>query len=421
MENTKIETTELDSASAPAGNDRNVNESLDSKVIDNAMNPDVNTVTGDANGAAEKGHDALIDAVQKDETVIEGAAKELSQKHIERDAKSPAQKDQSRPSQPDRKRPARSNDQYRGSSNKRFRDNVKSDLTSQPESSDPFDIRKQVEFYFSDSNLPQDKFLFDQVGGSANKPIPIKVIHSFKRMRHFQPYSAVVAALRESEMLEVTENEEIQRKVPLPSEDEIKRFEDRTLSRSIYAKGFGEEKPSTQFDIEAFFTPYGPTNAVRLRRDQHRNFKGSVFVEFDSDETQKAFLDLDSKPQFEGKELKIMSKQEYVEGKAKDIAEGKIKPNNWSYHNRQRKPRGEGDGDREEKDWRERRDQDAKNGFRDDRGGRGGRGRGGRGRGRGERGRGGRDRRDRDDRRDRTKAEPEKAAKDERYVAGGFV
>lgn len=248
----------------------------------------------------------------------------------------------------------------------------------------------QVEFYFSDSNLPTDKFLFEQVGGSANKPVPIKLIHSFKRMRHFQPYSAVVAALKESEILEVVDNDEIRRKVPIADDigkstmDNVKIIEDRAMPRSVYAKGFGQEGPNTQFDIEALFAPYGPTKAVRLRRTYpEKIFKGSVFVEFDSEETQQAFLALDPKPKFQGKELIIMSKKDYVESKAEDIRTGKIKPNETRPHHgggrgngrgRGRGGRGRGRGGRgrddrrgrdDDRDWRERRDGDRQK--RDDR------------------------------------------------------
>ncbi len=233
-------------------------------------------------------------------------------------------------------------------------------------------------------------------------------------MRHFQPYSAVVTALRESSILDITDTDEIRRKTPLPSEvgkefdsEKIKIFEDAAMPRSIYAKGFGEEGPSTQFDVEAFFAPYGPTNAIRLRRTwQDKTFKGSVFVEFDSEDTQKAFLALDPKPKFQGKELKILSKRDYVEGKAEDIKTGKIQASErpqWTKNGggrgrgrggrgrgdrnerrRSRSPRG--DRDRDDKDWRGRRDDFQKSGDFKGRGGR----RGGRGDHRGDR----RDRRD---------------------------
>lgn len=266
---------------------------------------------------------------------------------------------------------------FRGGHRQNYSANIKTKYEDQPESDDPDEIRKQVEFYFSDSNLFTDNFLLNKVGGSENKPVPIKILHSFKRMRHFQPYSAIVAALKDSTVLDVTEDEEVVRKKPLPenisTEDldaNLDIMEDHTRSRSIYAKGFGEEGPTTQFDIEAFFAPYGPTNAIRLRRTYpDKIFKGSVFVEFDSDETAKQFLDLETKPKWNEKELEIKSKEDYVKSKARDVRDGKIKGSAY----RGNKGRGNGRGGR---------------GHHDGRGGRG------RGKGRDDRG----PRRDRDDR-----------------------
>ena len=230
-----------------------------------------------------------------------------------------------------------------------------------------------------------DKFLLSQVGGSKNLPVDLKIIHSFKRMRHFQPFSAIIAALSESKFLELTDdNTKVKRREPLsdkidPEEmnaESVKVFEDRAMPRSVYVKGFGEEDSKTQFDIEAFFTPYGPWNAIRLRRANDKVFKSSVFVEFDSEETQKKFLELDPKPKYKDKDLQIMSKKAYCQKKVDDINSGKLKPKGKEYY------RGRGDhhskrkrDDEDDRDWRERRDSDRKNGFRDSRRGRGGRGR----------------------------------------------
>lgn len=237
----------------------------------------------------------------------------------------------------------------------------------------------QVEFYFSDSNLPMDKFLLSKVGGSENRPVPLSLLHSFKRMRRFQPFSAIVEALKSSEILELTDNDTcVRRKVPLPESVKdahdptvVKVFEDQAMSRSAYAKGFGREEPSTQFDIEAFFAPYGPTNAIRLRRTADKIFKGSVFVEFDSEETQKKFLALDPKPKWKGQELIIKSKKDYCEEKVRDIEAGRIKPSRsrGGYRGRGRGGDRRG-GRRDDRDWRERRAEDQKRGF--DRNGHGG-------------------------------------------------
>ena len=199
-------------------------------------------------------------------------------------------------------------------------------------------------------------------------------------MRRFQPFSAVVEALKSSESLELTENDTcVRRKTPLPESvtaqhdpSVAKVFEDKAMNRSIYAKGFGKEEPSTQFDIEAFFAPYGPTNAIRLRRAADKGFKGSVFVEFESEEKQKAFLDLDPKPKWKGQDLLIKSKKQYCEEKVADIEAGNVKPNRARGGHRGRgRGRGRGGGDRRDdrRDWRQRRAEDQKNGFQDNKDG----------------------------------------------------
>jgi len=223
-------------------------------------------------------------------------------------------------------------------------------------------------------------------------------------MRRFQPREAVVAALKESKSLIISGeegHETIKRKVAYdPSVGRGKYF-----LRSIYVKGFGEEEPSSQFDIEAFFAPYGPINAIRLRRSPDKAFKGSVFVEFAEDGQAEKFLALDSKPKWKNDvELEFKSKKEYVDGKNEDIKAGRMQPaearsvksrggrGGRGDRGTSRGGRGRGGaerrdrGDRDPDDWKRRRDDDRANGFKDDRKGRGGRG------GRGDRGgqRGGR-------------------------------
>lgn len=279
---------------------------------------------------------------------------------------------------------------------------------------DKTDDHVKVEFYFSDSNLYMDKFLFSKVGGRKNNPVPISVIHSFKRMRHFQPYSAIVAALKDSILLDVVENDEcIQRKVPLADDIQDKPiyevqqvYENKAMARSVYVKGFGNEEPSTQFDIEAFFAPYGPVNQVRLRRTDLKLFKSSVFVEFDSETTAKAFLALEPKPKWNGQDLMIKSKKQYCDEKVEDISTGKIAPHIHQGHEISGHRGRRGDDTR---DWRDRRDEDRKNGFQG--GGHKGFASSGRGRGRGR----GRD--DRDGRGDRNRNAEMDRQRKEQYVS----
>ncbi|KAK4640306.1 hypothetical protein QC761_605860 [Podospora bellae-mahoneyi] len=269
-----------------------------------------------------------------------------------------------------------------------YKNNRKYDPSTQEVTDDPVQIRAQVEFWFNDSNLPGDKHMWEQTGGPENKPVSLKHICNFKRMQRFQPYSAVVAALRDSTLLEVSgeEGEEvIKRKVPYvlstlsPQERQ---------ARSVYVKGFGDEHGSSQFEIEQFFSQFGKVQHLKLRRTNENLFKGSVFVEFDSEETADAFVNKEPAATWNGHELLIMKKGEYCEMKAKEIKEGKIQASNsrkstfWEGKEKTSTRGGRG-GARGGRGGRDNRNgdnnEDKKNGFKGGRGGRGGRGRGGRG------------------------------------------
>ncbi|KAF5114774.1 hypothetical protein DV454_002720 [Geotrichum candidum] len=193
--------------------------------------------------------------------------------------------------------------------------NVVSDASKLPVTSDHAEILKQVEFYFSDQNLPTDKFLY-KLTQSNDGWVPISTIACFSRMRRFQPFEEVVAALKESpELLEVSEDGElVRRKTPLVEPKPEQRA--NAFNRSVYAKGFGDETETTQFDIEKFFAGFGPVKQVRLRRSDDKKFKGSVFVEFENLSDAEAFLALDPKPKYGETELLIMSKKGYVDMKA---------------------------------------------------------------------------------------------------------
>ncbi|SPN98460.1 related to RNA-binding protein La1 [Cephalotrichum gorgonifer] len=277
---------------------------------------------------------------------------------------------------------------------KTFAKNVKSDPNELPVTDDPALIRGQVEYYFGDSNLPRDKFMWESTGGEENKPVSLKTICSFKRMRRFQPYESVVAALRESNELDISGEEgkeELKRKRPYKSSSERKKKQE---AATLYVKGFGEEVATTQFDIEAFFAQHGPVNYIKLRRSPEKVFKGSVFVEFPDEEAAKKFAE--DAPKWKDQELKIMTKHDYCEEKSQLIREGKLQPSSSSrpfFEGRGDASRGRGGGRggfNKGANFQKKGQDGRDGGFR----GRGRGGRGGRGRGRGRGGRdGGRDER----------------------------
>lgn len=212
--------------------------------------------------------------------------------------------------------PAASATKTEEASHKNYPGGERFDPTSLPKSEDAKEIRKQVEFYFSDSNLMTDKFLYTMVSENEGWA-ELRTVANFKRMRRFQPFTAVVEALRESTELDVDESgEKIKRKT------ELKPFTaaNGPVSRSIYVKGFPEETKTLQIDIEKYFETFGEIKVVRLRRTDDGLFKGSVFVEFSTLEEQEAFLkkgggEAESKLKFEDSELEVMSKKAYLDMK----------------------------------------------------------------------------------------------------------
>ncbi|PNS17040.1 hypothetical protein CAC42_5004 [Sphaceloma murrayae] len=260
---------------------------------------------------------------------------------------------------------------------KQFRKHfVRSNFENLPETDDPEEIRRQVEFYFSEANLPTDAFLLQSTGGPENRPFPLKQLHTFKRMRRFQPYTAVLEAVKESKMLNVDEQGEITRKTPLSEDydpDDVEKnkriYEEKSLARSIYAKGFGSETETTQTDIEEFFAPYGDVSAVRLRRHSDGEFKGTVLVEFSDEATAKSFLELDPKPKWRGDQtLQFQSKAAWVEEKGKQEA---ARPPRKEYDRRDNKRKfdnGGGGGRGRYNDDRRGGKHSKRGGRRDDRG-----------------------------------------------------
>ncbi|KAJ3864375.1 hypothetical protein EV359DRAFT_41175 [Lentinula novae-zelandiae] len=177
--------------------------------------------------------------------------------------------------------------------------------------------RRQVEFYFADSNLPYDKFMWQLHTKTPEHWVPISAVASFKRMRQYSSgengVQWVADVLKSSEYLEVDEGgENVRRRTEV--QEPKGQFE-----RSVYAKGFGtDESKDLQLRLEELFQGYGSTNEVRMRRSEDKSFKGSVFVEFTEPAGAEALLKAEPKPKWDGEDLLIMSKEAYCEMKIKE-------------------------------------------------------------------------------------------------------
>uniref|UniRef100_H3A0D9 Uncharacterized protein n=1 Tax=Latimeria chalumnae TaxID=7897 RepID=H3A0D9_LATCH len=76
----------------------------------------------------------------------------------------------------------------------------------------------QVEYYLSDENLAKDAFLLKHVKRNKMGYVSIKLLTSFKKMKHMtKDWRTTAFALRHSELLEVNEEgKKVRRKVPVP-------------------------------------------------------------------------------------------------------------------------------------------------------------------------------------------------------------
>jgi hypothetical protein len=128
-------------------------------------------------------------------------------------------------------------------------------------------IRRQVEYYFSDQNLPNDAHLLELCGGTQNLPVSINEILGWHKMRRFKPKSQVIVALTKSAFLEVVDNKRIRRRVPLVLDDEPN---DEELATDFVTKEKANEQqsvvaptprrvpdPSKPWITKAFLKPTG--------------------------------------------------------------------------------------------------------------------------------------------------------------------
>ncbi|BAB11080.1 unnamed protein product [Arabidopsis thaliana] len=87
-------------------------------------------------------------------------------------------------------------------------------------------IIRQVEYYFSDENLPTDKFLLNAMKRNKKGFVPISTIATFHKMKKLtRDHALIVSALKESSFLVVSADEKkVKRLSPLPEIRDPKIF-----------------------------------------------------------------------------------------------------------------------------------------------------------------------------------------------------
>lgn len=189
-------------------------------------------------------------------------------------------------------------------------------------------IRRQLEYYFSDSNLPRDKFLRAKTEENEDGFVDIDTLLTFTRLKSLSATAtSVAAAVSDSSLLALSpDSTRIRRTTPLPSQSHFK-------TRAVFAKGWvpGSEPPSID-ELTALFNPSGKVLSVRVRKwwgeDGNKHFKGSIFVEMESPEAADRVVAEQYEIQIPGengdmvkKPLLLMNFDEYTEKKKAESRE----------------------------------------------------------------------------------------------------
>lgn len=122
-------------------------------------------------------------------------------------------------------------------------------------------IIAQVEFYFSDVNITKDAFLLKHVKRNKEGYVSLKLISSFKRVKHIAKDWRVVAyALAKSKKLQINEaGTKLRRVDPLPAYDQT------TPSRTVVAIDLPLEKPTIE-NVAEMFRSCGEIALIRILR-----------------------------------------------------------------------------------------------------------------------------------------------------------
>ncbi|CAF2041673.1 unnamed protein product [Brassica napus] len=146
----------------------------------------------------------------------------------------------------------------------------------------------QVEYYFSDENLPTDKFLLNAMKKNKKGFVPISTIATFHKMKKLtRDHALIVSALKESSFLVVSSDEKkVKRLSPLPEIRDPKIF-------TVLVENLPEDH--TDENIRAIFGKAGSIKSVSIcdpnaveesekgcKKDKFIRTRLHAFVEYES-------------------------------------------------------------------------------------------------------------------------------------------
>ncbi|XP_060872721.1 la protein homolog [Metopolophium dirhodum] len=175
-------------------------------------------------------------------------------------------------------------------------------------------IVKQLEFYFSDTNLPYDKFLQAKIKLNDGW-VPISVLLTFKMLKSITRDSAVIASAVKDAVGSIVEVDEtgvkIRRKpkitAPVPDRQLFKDI----VQRSIYCSGF--PRTTTVDELLEFAATFGENVITKTTPMRFRSqaFKGCLYFTFSTKDEAEKFLARES-VEYNGVEIKRMWENDFL-------------------------------------------------------------------------------------------------------------
>nr|CCA22444.1 conserved hypothetical protein [Albugo laibachii Nc14] len=139
-------------------------------------------------------------------------------------------------------------------------------------------VKRQVEFYFSDSNFRRDRFLKEETTKQQDGFIPFSVLFTFKKLQALTTDPAVLQkSIENSDLLEMNESKDaLRRKSPLPEVDD-------SPERTLVFVGLGAVMPTID-EIKKSFEKMKVTPLYISRNNAsfERFRNGMVQVEFET-------------------------------------------------------------------------------------------------------------------------------------------
>ncbi|XP_061698112.1 lupus La protein [Syngnathoides biaculeatus] len=180
-------------------------------------------------------------------------------------------------------------------------------------------VAQQIEYYFGDHNLLKDRFLKEQLQLDDGW-VTLETMLKFNRLKSLTcDANVIISALQKSTrgLLEISEDKtKIRRSPEKPLPELNDEYKDAVKHKSVYMKGFPLE--TSLDEIQEWLNEKGNVENIQMRRNMERQFKGSVFVCFDTESSSKQFLERSDIKSFKDNDLLVLSREDYHAKKAQE-------------------------------------------------------------------------------------------------------